>query len=297
MIINLNLIKELIEEGNYWYFGNHSKSFIQMCYLVDLVSKMPEGTSQQELDRIRDEFNSKNNINLKASMFKSMIMSRIYGLLDKSNNSYTKSKPTNMFNLIKDRTNGNFSNVNLYADLIEQQIEKIFCITPLVSTEGKDSMQLYPLFLLYKVILEIGAKYNKFRISKVEFEFLVSTASKYSQWQDIVETIIYHRENFNNLENSLSTIMGSGYLNSLDQRYHQIIEQLPQFNVSYVRNVSNSYIELNESYVNYVRNKVNTFEVINTIPANNYGSLPNGVVHTKDYLDFLGKNIPLLPSL
>ncbi|MDI3548087.1 MAG: 5-methylcytosine-specific restriction enzyme [Halanaerobiales bacterium] len=157
MIRKLPDIVQDIKNKKYWYFSNHNKDFAKMCYVVDLLEKMPPDTTQTQLDVIRNDFNRRHSdIQIEAAMFKSMIVSKLYGLLDTSHRSYVKCNPTPVFKTIKDRTSGNYKNTDLYMDIIEQQIEKIFCITPLFGTKGKEDLQLYPLFLLYKILIEIG---------------------------------------------------------------------------------------------------------------------------------------------
>src|SRR5699024_1797172 len=130
-----------------------------------------------------------------ASMFKSIISAKMYGLLDVSHNQYVKCKPTEVFNEIKNRTNGKYEKVELYQDIIEQQIEKIYYITNLFDTEGKEEFGLYPLFLLYKVLIEIGNIYGEYKINRFEIEYILTTAKSYDEWKDIVDTIVYYRTN------------------------------------------------------------------------------------------------------
>lgn len=286
MVIDLEKKIEEISNKQYWYFGNHGKDFAQMCYLTDLISQLSPGSTQGDLDKIRNEFNEKNNLQLKASMFKSIISAKMYGLLDVAHNQYVKCNPTDVFYEIKKITNGEYEKVELYQDIIEQQIEKIYYITKLFDIEGKEEFGLYPLFLLYKVLIEVGNIYGEYKINRFEIEYLLTTAKKYEEWKDIVDSIVYYRNNPNDALAVVNNIV------SPDQRYHLIIKHLKHLNI----NGKDSY-EIKSEFVPQIRNKVATFEAVKNIPPRSFGALPNGLDDFEGYIDFIGKNISLLPKL
>lgn len=291
MIKELSEIIEDIREKKYWYFSNHSKDFVKMCYVVDLLSRMSANTTQAQMELIRDEFNRNHpEIKIETAMFKSMIVSKIYGLLDNSNRTYVKCNPTPVFNTIKERTNGKYINKDIYMDIIEQQIEKLFFITPLISTKGKEDFQLYPLFFLYKILLEIGKITREFKISVFEFDYFVATSKSYEEWDKIVKTILHYRKN-NLTEESIIKLLKKNSISTPDQRYNQIIDILPYFKIT------NTSISLRTDYISKVKDKIITFEIVKKIPDKSPGALPNGFVDSKNYFKFLTNNCPLLPTL
>lgn len=292
MIIDLEKKVEGISNKQYWYFGNHGKDFSQMCYLTDLISQLPSESTQSDLDKIRNKFNEENNLQLKASMFKSIISAKMYGLLDVSHNQYVKCNPTEVFYEIKKRTDGNYEKLELYQDIIEQQIEKIYYITELFDTKGKEEFGLYPLFLLYKVLIEVGNIYGEYKINKFEIEYLLTTAKKYEEWKDIVDTIVYYRTNIIDTSIATKELLNKYHIGPVDQRYHQIIKHLKHLDID----GKNSY-GIKSEFISQIKNKVATFEAIKNIPPKNFGALPNGLDDFEGYIDFIGKNISLLPSL
>lgn len=292
MVIDLEEKVKGISNKQYWYFGKHGKDFIQMCYLTDLISQLTSDSTQADLDNIRDKFNRTHSIKLEASMFKSMIAAKVYGLLDNSDNEYRKCNPTEVFYEIKKRTSGNYENVEIYEDIIEQQIEKIYYITDLFSTKGKEEFGLYPLFLLYKVLIEIGEIYGEYKINKFEIEYLLTTAKKYEEWKDIVDTIVYCRTNTINISMVVKELLNKYNIGPVDQRYHQIIKHLKHLDI----NGKNSY-SIKPEFIPQIKNKIATFEAIKNIPPKYPGALPNGLDDFDGYIDFIGKNISLLPKL
>ncbi|MDN3015803.1 hypothetical protein PH210_06230 [Paenibacillus sp. BSR1-1] len=294
MVYDLNKIVSEIKDKKYWYFGNHSKDFVKMCYSVQLISQLDEHTTQEEYERVRKKFNANNpGINLEAAMFKSNISAKVYGLLDPTQRDYAKSDLTPVFNEIKKRTQGDFKKTNLYEDLIEQQIEKMFCITPLFKIAGKEDFQLYPLFLLYKVLLQLGLETGQYSISNVEFNYFVATARTYSEWRNVVDTVLYYRE-MDHIEDLLVLKMKEVKASPPDQRYYQFLKYIKTITMIPSEGKPQTIILKD---VGKVRDKINTFELINSFKPNSPGSLPNGLLNYRDYVQFLGKNIPLLPRL
>ncbi len=293
MIIDLDKKINEISNKQYWYFGNHGKDFTQMCYLTDLISQLSSGSTQSDLDKIRNKFNEENNLELKASMFKSIISAKMYGLLDvASSRQYVKCNPTEVFYEIRKRTSGKYEKVELYQDIIEQQIEKIYYITDLFDTDGKEGFGLYPLFLLYKVLIEVGNIYGTYEINRFEIEYLLTTAKTYDEWKDIVDTIVYYRTQQIDIETTVERLLNRYNTNAPDQRYHLIIKHLNYLDIDGKK----SY-KIKPEFISVIGDKVKVFEIINKIPPKSMGALPNGLEDFNDYISFLGQNIPLLPKL
>jgi hypothetical protein len=294
VVYDLEKVVTDVKDKKYWYFGNHNKDFIKMCYSVQLLSQLDEHTSQEQYEKILERFNATHpDIQVEAAMFKSNISTKVYGLLDPSNRDYAKSDTTPVFAEIKRRTNGAYENLHLYEDLVEQQIEKMYCITPLFKIKGKEEFQLYPLFLLYKVLLEIGDQTGNYSISSFEFNYFVAIARTYSDWRNVVDTITYFRE-LKDVESRISLRLKEIGGNPPDQRYYQFLKYVKPIKLVPTDGKPET-IRLQE--IGKVRDKINTFELINSFKPGAPGSLPNGLTDFNDYIQFLGRNIPLLPTL
>lgn len=288
MIKNLDDILEDIRHKKYWYFGKHSKDFIKMCYAVDLINGLPPNAKQEDFEQAKDKFNKINEIKLDASMFKSLISTKMYGLLDNSSKQYVKCQPTDVFNKIKEKTEGNFCNTTAYYEMMEQQIEKIFYKNEIfLSKEDKGEFQLYPIFLLYKILLEVGNISGDYKITNIEFDYFVATAKKYEDWRNVVDTIIYHRNNTKNLESIIKNKLKEKNITAPDQRYYSIIKQLKVFDIGDKK----SYIKIKPEFTSYIKSKINTFEILNAIPSKYPGAIPNGSDDFHIYLKYLGQDI------
>lgn len=209
------------------------------------------------------------------------IFAKCYGLLKNNSNL----DPTPVFFEILNRTNGDFHKTDLYIDIIEQQIEKFYFVGSIMRKTNKEDFQLYPIFLLYKVLLEIGKLTGEYKISDKEFYYWVATTRTYDGWKVTVESIIHSRKT-GNLKS----------LDDVDTRYHRIIEILPQFDLGEGRGRPD-YYALKNDYIDKIRGKVSLFEFIYNIKRNFKGAIPNGTTNIEDYEDLLTKNITLLPKL
>ncbi|MCK8826335.1 AlwI family type II restriction endonuclease [Natroniella acetigena] len=192
-------------------------------------------------------------------------------------------KPSPVFCKIKEITNGDFNNMELYLHIIEQQIEKFYFSGPIM--RGKNQFQLYPLFFLYKVLLEIGKLTGEYKISDKEFYYWICTSTNYNDYKNVVHSILHSRKH-NNLQQ----------LDKIDTRYDRIIEVLPQFDLG-SGSGRPEYYALKSDYLSKVKSKVLMFEFIKSIQKDYIGSIPNGTINKDKYKDFLTKNISLIPKL
>lgn len=299
MIYSYEKITDDIKNKNFWYFGNHSKDFVQMCYTTKIISEMSEvpskGYTQQAVyEKLVEKHNAENkNIIIKAKMFKSNISAKVYGLLDPIDRDYTKSVTTEVYSKINEITLGDFTKVSKYKDIIEQQIEKMYCITELFKTTGKEDFNLYPLFLLYKVLIEIGNETKEYKISFDEFKYIVALARTYDDWTDVVETILFYRKNTVELKKIISdkTI-------DPDQRYYQFLVYIDLLRLDSGERKKPTFIKIKDSdSVQIIESKLQAFEIFNKIGPKKPGAFPNGFTDYQGYIKFLGEDIPLLPTV
>ena len=65
----------------------------------------------------------------------------------------------------------------LYEDIIQRQIEKMYISSNVDEGHNgvRQEFRLYPVMLLYKVLLELGRSTGKYKISMTEYRYLVAT--------------------------------------------------------------------------------------------------------------------------
>ena len=111
------------------------------------------------------------------------------GYLTQASSKYDESIITDTFKEITRRCDGEYEKTELYKDIIQRQIEKMFISSEI--DEQRDSVRqnyrLYPVMLLYKVLIELGRTTGKYEISMTEYRYLVATTEVF---EDFLETLL-----------------------------------------------------------------------------------------------------------
>ncbi|TQO55608.1 AAA family ATPase [Paraclostridium bifermentans] len=186
-----------------------------------------------------------------------------YGLL-KGTGNYDKLEFTKVYYKIKEVCNSKFEEVDLYYDILEQQLEKIY-LSSIYDGEcnGKRKQySLYPLFLLYKVLVEIGKITGEYKISKEEYLVFVCTTEKYDKYLDTVFNIIQYRD----LKTSEQT-----YDKDIEKKVEQLAKKFKEVRYNRVLqplktiNMDDKHYEINSEYIDYVKEKVYLYETASKI--------------------------------
>lgn len=208
------------------------------------------------------------------------LYARYYGLMKKiDSRTY---KPTPVFEHILNLSNNNFENKELYQKVINQQLEKIYYYSPF--GKGKSSFRLYPIFLLYKILLHVGKETGDYKITAKEFKYLVATTKKFDSWASTLKLIMENRDS-NMLDNVNFKV---------DLRFHHIAKQLSTLSLG-PRGGKPDYYKIAESKLDEVKTKVSTFEFVKTIKKGKDGYLPCGIMDEEEYKDFLQSNTAAVP--
>lgn len=263
---------ELQDAENYecWYLVKQPTSFDSICYLVSFLEEYKEdnrGISLQNFisQKISLLSTTKPNVEI-SNNYRALRVAAFFGLITMTSAKYEEAKITDAFIQIKERCLGQFENTHKYSDIIERQIEKMF-ISSEVDEQSKTIRQkfrLYPVMLLYKILLEIGRATGEYKIAIEEYRYLVATTKVFEDFLETLILIKVFRE-----DNSESNAFDV-FREKFDNRLIQALKQLPALDV--VR----ESITLKEDKINEVAKKVFVFEENPDIFA------------TDNYLSFLG---------
>lgn len=90
--------------------------------------------------------------------YRALRVAALFELIKMQTSSYEDSIITNTFEEINSRCGGQFEKINLYADIMQRQIEKMFVSTEIDEKhqDVRKKYRLYPVMLLYKILIEIG---------------------------------------------------------------------------------------------------------------------------------------------
>lgn len=266
-----------LDKHQCWYLVKQPTEFGLICYLVFLLKRYKQ---QNHVDSLNDfviaqakllklekpDFKfSENYRALRVAAFFGLIKLEFNPLTGTYKNGYENAEITDVFEDINDRCSGNFEQTSLYIDIIQRQIEKMFVSSRIdeQSDGTRSEYRLYPIMLLYKVLIELGLSQGEYRISLNEYKYLVVTTEKFNQYLDTLLLIKLLRDN----EVVITEFNKFG--DKFDNRLIQALKQLPTLLID------SDYITLIPEKISDVALKVFAFE-----------QNPQ-IFNTTEYIDFL----------
>lgn len=166
------------------------------------------------------------------------------------NSAYGDAIISESFKEINSRCDGKFERIDLYADIMQRQIEKMFISTEIDEEyQGvREDYRLYPVMLLYKILIEIGRSTGDYSISMNEYRYIVATTKNFKDFLDTLVLIKLLR-----IETSAEKEFEK-YRTKFDNRFIQALRQLPTLSVERDR------IALKQNFIEEVAAKIFLFE-------------------------------------
>lgn len=264
-------LNELERANDYecWYLVKQPTDFDALCYLVSFLKEYKANNVSKplqefisakivQLSRIKTDVSISDN-------YRALRVAAFFGLIRMTNANYANAIITETFDEITKRCNGEYEKTDLYLDIIQRQIEKMFISSSVDEEYNKvrKDYRLYPVMLLYKVLLEMGRSTGKYAISMTDYRYLVATTKKFEDFLDTLLLIkLLH-------EDSQVASKFEHYKTKFDNRLIRALRQLPTIKIS------NDGIFLREEHIGEVAHKVFVFE-----------SNPS-IFTTTHYLEFL----------
>lgn len=261
---------EMAADFECWYLVKQPTAFDSLCYLVSFLEEYQKSGSRENIaDFIVDNINTlklvKPDIEISAN-YRALRVAAFFGLITMKTSSYADAHITDTYHEIAERCQGAFEKTELYADIIERQIEKIYLSSPIDEAYNgvRKEYRLYPVMLLYKILLELGCATGSYAISMTEYRYLLATTKKYEDFLDTLLLIMLLRR-----ESDANTAFDT-YRMKFDNRLIQALKQLDTLVIG------KDAIALKEERIPEIAQKIHVFE-----------KNPNAFV-TGDYLAFLG---------
>lgn len=267
-----NKIDELSNAQNYecWYLVKQDTSFVSLCYQVEYLRQFQEDNKGMNLEtfiktsvgRLKQQ---KPDV-VVSETHRALRVAAFFGLITMTSTSYTDAVITPSFLEIYERCNGQFENTQLYIDIVQRQIEKMYISSSIDEQhEGvRKEFRLYPVMLLYKVLLELGRSYGEYSITTNEYRYLVATTKNFNDFLTTLLLIKLLRD-----EPSVNSTLET-FRTKFDNRLIQALKQLPTLAIDSDR------ILIPADKIEEVSKKVYLFEKNPEIYA------------TDNYLNFLG---------
>lgn len=273
---------EKAEDYDCWYLVKQPTDFGSLCYLVSILKDYIEngrsGVLQEYMSKKITELNEKKSgLNI-SDNYRALRVAAFFGLIIMTSKKYEESIISDTFNEITQRCNGEYENKDLYEDIIQRQIEKMY-ISSVIDEEHdgiRQEYRLYPSMLLYKVLLELGRATGEYSISITEYRYLVATTKTFADFLDTLLLIKLLRE-----EQEDATPKFEVYRTKFDNRLIQALKQLNTLSID------RNSISLVEDRIEEVAYKVYAFEENpNMFMTNNHQDFLGS---TKSLLDLAGK--------
>lgn len=265
-------LNELENANDYecWYLVKQPTAFDNICYLVSFLKEFKSKSASENLQdfigkKVVEVNASKPNVEI-SNNYRALRVAAFFGLITMTSSKYEEAIITETFEEINNRCGGTFENKELYEDIIQRQIEKMYISSNVDEGHNgvRQEFRLYPVMLLYKVLLELGRSTGKYKISMTEYRYLVATTKVFENFLETLLLIKLLRED------TSANAEFEQYRTKFDNRLIQALKQLPTLIID------RDSISINPDAVEEVAKKIFIFE-----------SNPN-IFATENYLGFLG---------
>lgn len=240
------------QDGSCWYIVKQETSFYKICYLTKILKDYKSSPQKVNLETyVKEKVDSLNETNPTLGLTKTHRALRIagfYGLIDVKSD-FASSNITDVYEEINARCEGEFELTDKYQDIIDRQIEKIYCISTLDDKpEIRGDFSIFPLIFLYKILYEIGVETGNYSISNKEFKYIVATEKKYDNYLQTLFLIKLSRRD-NEFINSCSSLR-----DKYDNRMNLALLQ------SSCLEIIDDNIRIKNEYINLIKNKILDYE-------------------------------------
>lgn len=283
-----NKLNELnnIDKEQCWYIVKHNPEIMKLCYYVSFLEEFQLDENirknysvQDYINKRVEELNSQKGWSIIPN-YRTLMVASYYGLIlktAKKGDTYDNAPITQTFQEIKDRCNGEFEKIEMYNDIIQRQIEKIFITTIFDDeyTSKRKDYKLFPVIYLYKILLELGNATGKYSIPILLYNTLILTSEKYQDYLETL-TLIKLLETETEAFEILKSKIGTKF--STESRWNRTLALLDTLEVT------TDSISLKDEYRKEVASKVFQFE------NSDYN------FNDDEYIQFLGSTKSLLNS-
>lgn len=252
-----------------WYLVKQPTAFDGLCYLVSILKKYQESDSKaniQEYIKMHVGQLKATNPSIELSdNYRALRVAAYFGLIRMQSSGYNDAIITPTYNEVEKRCGGKFEEKEKYSDIIKRQIEKMYLSSEI--DEAKDGVRrnfrLFPVMLLYKVLIELGRTTGEYKIDMAEYRYVIATTNVFQDYLDallLVKLMRQEPESKNKFEE---------FRLKFDNRMIQALKQLDTLVVD------KDSISLNKEKIDEVTQKLFVFE---NNPKSFYGA---------DYITFL----------
>ncbi len=214
-----------------WYLVKQPTEMGKLCYLVSALESYKERGSGEVLSSyisrwVRERAEAEPGLDL-TDNYRALRVAAFFGLITMRGAGYKDAAVTPAYREILLRCGGRFEDTSSYQDIIDRQIEKVYLSSEIDEEFNgvRRGFRLYPVMLLYKLLLELGRTTGNYAVSITEYKLLAATTKRYQDYLRTLTLISLMRED----DSAVPEFEALSY--KFDNRMLQALKQLSTLRV------------------------------------------------------------------
>ena len=245
----LSKLKSLDSQGGFWYITKQNLIFRDLCFMAKILetwNDRKEENYQSFFDRYKTlpDYGA-----LTSDLAHRATKNCEYIGLTVPSDKYSAQNLTPFYFALSKMCDGDFNKLSSYPQIVDKQLERMY-IDSQTNSVYSVNFKICPFMFLFKVLLLIGDITKSFKITKTEFKLFVATAQTWSEYFEVVESILRYRN-----DAAYRTECDKNNNKVSDSRYQVLAQNHSQLEVD------GNNISIKDSEIKNVRRKVAEYEL------------------------------------
>lgn len=245
----LSKLKSLGSQGGFWYITKQNLIFRDLCFMAKILetwNDRKEENYQSFFDRYKTlpDYGA-----LTSDLAHRATKNCEYIGLTVPSDKYSAQNLTPFYFALSKMCDGDFNKLSSYPQIVDKQLERMY-IDSQTNSVYSVNFKICPFMFLFKVLLLLGDITKSFKITKAEFKLFVATAQTWSEYFEVVESILRYR---NDAEYRAECDKNNNKVS--DSRYQVLAQNHSQLEVD------GNNISIKDSEIKNVRRKVAEYEL------------------------------------
>ena len=245
----LSKLKSLDSQGGFWYITKQNLIFRDLCFMAKILetwNDRKEENYQSFFDRhkILPEYGA-----LTSDLAHRATKNCEYLGLTVPSEKYSSQNLTPFYFALSKMCEGDFNKLSSYPQIVNKQLERMY-IDSQTNRLYSVNFKICPFMFLFKILLLLGDITKSFKISKAEFKLFVATAQTWSEYFEVVESILRYRN-----DTAYRAECDKNISKVSDSRYQVLAQNHSQLEVD------GNNISIKDDEIKNVRRKVAEYEL------------------------------------
>lgn len=251
----LSKLKSLDSQGGFWYITKQNLIFRDLCFMAKILetwNDRKEENYQSFFDRYKTlpDYGA-----LTSDLAHRATKNCEYIGLTVPSDKYSAQNLTPFYFALSKMCDGDFNKLSSYPHIVDKQLERMY-IDSQTNSVYSVNFKICPFMFLFKVLLLLGDITKSFKITKAEFKLFVATAQIWSEYFEVVESILRYRN-----DAAYRTECDKNNNKVSDSRYQVLAQNHSQLEVD------GNNISIKDSEIRNVRRKVAEYELSDKIQS------------------------------